>query len=342
MTFETSPLVNFRTPTYRRGPALERCLLSMIGQTHENWVADVYDDDPAGSAEAVVEAIGDPRIHYHHNQPQLFGSRNIDQCFSRRNPRDADFFAVVEDDNWIFPGFAQRGIELARAHGVEIVFTDQVVEDDSGTEAATLTDRQVLKRRYKEGVFSAQDLHIALMVWHGLSNGGIFWSRNISSDLEIKHPCNSTIQEYLRALCIQEPVYVSTEAQGVWANYGARTLRNLGDTASELKRELHLKKAIRTIRRAVWANAPASAQALLMSDEKYRFDRHAKLENLFRSHLGTAYLGEAPLSKSLGTFGRSLMVLAFGRTEPAVGAMLREKGFFDGEPPRGSRHRTQH
>ncbi len=39
-------LVHIRTPTYKRPAALKRALQSMIAQTWENWVCDVYDDDP--------------------------------------------------------------------------------------------------------------------------------------------------------------------------------------------------------------------------------------------------------------------------------------------------------
>ena len=44
---------------------LKRALESMIAQTWENWVCDVYDDDPAASGRAVCEALGDPRIQSH-------------------------------------------------------------------------------------------------------------------------------------------------------------------------------------------------------------------------------------------------------------------------------------
>ncbi|MGV8954112.1 MAG: glycosyltransferase family 2 protein, partial [Cypionkella sp.] len=85
-------LVHFRTPTYKRPEALRRALQSMIDQSSADWVCDVYDDDAAQSGRAVVASLGDPRIRYVPNKPQLFASRNIDHCFSADNPHGAEFF----------------------------------------------------------------------------------------------------------------------------------------------------------------------------------------------------------------------------------------------------------
>ena len=82
-------LVQVRTPTYRRPEALRRALGSLIAQSWPHWVADVCDDDPEQAGRAVVEALGDDRIRYHHNTPQRYASSNIDACFSAVNPSNA-------------------------------------------------------------------------------------------------------------------------------------------------------------------------------------------------------------------------------------------------------------
>ena len=49
------PLVLVRTPTYRRPDLLTRAMRCLQAQTHEDWICEVCDDCPDGSARAVVE-----------------------------------------------------------------------------------------------------------------------------------------------------------------------------------------------------------------------------------------------------------------------------------------------
>ncbi|MEO1139421.1 MAG: glycosyltransferase family 2 protein, partial [Pseudomonadota bacterium] len=72
MTPDTQPLVHVRTPTYKRPEALRRCLQTLQAQTWANWICDVFDDCPDGSARLVIASLNDPRIRFHQNRPQLF------------------------------------------------------------------------------------------------------------------------------------------------------------------------------------------------------------------------------------------------------------------------------
>ena len=135
-------LVHIRTPTYKRPAALRRALQSMIDQTWPLWVCDVFDDDAEESGRAVVESLGDARIRYRANSPQLFASRNIDQCFSALNPHRAEYFCVVEDDNFILPDFCAANIALMQEQGVEIVLRNQLIEHASGTTGARVGDAE--------------------------------------------------------------------------------------------------------------------------------------------------------------------------------------------------------
>ena len=53
-----------RVPTYRRPELLERCLKSLIAQTHENWRAIVLDDSPEREGEAVLAAAAISISHF--------------------------------------------------------------------------------------------------------------------------------------------------------------------------------------------------------------------------------------------------------------------------------------
>jgi glycosyltransferase involved in cell wall biosynthesis len=245
-------LVQVRTPTYRRPDALRRCLQSLQAQTWQNWVCDVYDDDPEGSAAGVCADIGDPRVFYNHNNPQKYASRNIDQCFSRNNPRLADYFCVVEDDNYILPEFMQANIEACRRLGVELMLRNQYVEYGSGTPEARLSCFGIFDEMFVERVYEPEEFRLSLIPGIGVSNGAMFWSRNAASELEIGFACTATLQEYMRTFSVTERLYVAKEPLAVWAQNGEQTTRDLGATASYLKRELDLKRAIQTLQREAW------------------------------------------------------------------------------------------
>ena len=136
----TGPLVHFRTPTYRRPDTLLRTLQSKQGQTVDHWVCDVYDNDPEHSARDVVQSLGDARVRWTPNPEPLPPAANIDRCYTRKNPHDAEWFCSVEDDDYILPTFVQENIELAEMSGARIVLRNQIIELDSGTPEARLSD----------------------------------------------------------------------------------------------------------------------------------------------------------------------------------------------------------
>jgi len=217
-----TPLVHVRTPTYRRPEELERCLRSILAQSHANWVCNVYDDDPQGSAALVVALLDDPRIILNQNRQQYFASRNIDLCFTRKNPHNADYFCVVEDDNFLLPDFMAANIKVCRDHNVQIVFRNQLIEHKCGTPQAHLSSTGILERKLRQGRYESDLFRLALVADIGVSNGGLFWSKHAVSDLEIHFDCSATLQEYLRTFAIDEPIYVALEPLAVWAENGER------------------------------------------------------------------------------------------------------------------------
>lgn len=258
------PVVHVRTPTYKRPEMLKRALLCLQEQTMPDWVCDVFDDDPDMAGAEVVASLRDPRIRYHANRPQLRASRNIDQCFTRFNPYRVQYFYVLEDDNQILPRFFEDNIALCKQHEVNVVLRNQLVEHQSGTGGACLSRVGLLEEKLPEGRCPPDVLHLSVMADMGVSNGGVFWSATALSDLEIGVDCNATFQEYLRTIAIVEPVYVALEPLAVWAENGAQTVRDMGDHAGWLRRELNLKRSVQTLQRRIWAQtSPAMRRAFL-------------------------------------------------------------------------------
>jgi len=308
-------LVQVRTPTYRRPQALQRALQSVIDQSWPNWVVDVYDDDPEQAGRAVVEALSDARIRYHHNRPQRYASRNIDACFSAENPNDAEYFCVVEDDNFLLPGFMAENIGLCRQRGVEIVLRNQLIEHASGTSGAHLSEGGVLDGLFVDGTYAPEQFRMSVLVGIGVSNGGLFWSRRARSRLEIGYSCTATMQEYLRTFSIAEPIHVAMTPLAVWAENAEQTTRNAGLAASYLRRELDLKRNIQALQRVVWNQSPTAARQQFMTDPSFTPPPAARSKSLTKALIPHA-LADLPPRVAVEMALRGVAIRALGRLSP--------------------------
>jgi hypothetical protein len=320
------PLIHVRTPTYKRPAALKRALESMIAQNWQNWVCDIYDDDPEQAGRAVCTSLVDPRIHYHHNSPQRFASRNIDSCFTAKNPHGASYFCVVEDDNFLLPGFFAENVALSRTHGVEIVLRNQVFEYASGTERARLSERGVLDELFHEGLYQAAHFRMSLLMGIGVSNGGLFWSRNVRSTLEIQYPCTATLQEYLRTFSIVEPIYVAMTPLAVWAENAEQTTRNAELKSSYLRRELDLKRSVQALQRHVWQQTAAAHRAGYMTNPQFAAAPKVRASGVAKALLVHGIDGHLPPRDAWHLRARGLAIRLLGRVTPEFNRFVRERG----------------
>ncbi len=318
MMAEAQPLVHVRTPTYQRPTALRRCLESLQAQTAARWVCDVYDDCPAASGRAVIAAMDDPRIRYHHNQPQRFASKNIDQCFRRDNPHDADYFFVLEDDNYVLPDFISCNIAACERHKVNIVFRNQLVEFASGTNDASLSETGILNDKLVGGLYQPDVFRLCLMADIGVSNGGLFWSRDAVTDLEIHFDCSATLQEYMRTFAIDEPIYVAMEPLAVWAENGEGTTRDFGDRAGYFRRELELKRSVGILQRKAWALAGRADRNRFLSHPDFRYSAQQRATGLVKSHTQLRVGSSLSRSEIIRLTLRGALIRLLGKRDPAV------------------------
>ncbi|MCM2458096.1 glycosyltransferase family 2 protein [Rhizobium sp. CG4] len=313
----SNELVHVRTPTYRRPVMLRRALESLINQTWSNWICDVYDDDPDAAGREVCASLNDDRIRYNHNSPQNFASKNIDQCFTKKNPHSADFFFVLEDDNFVFERFIEENIELCHLHNVNVVLRNQVIETASGTENARLSDVGVLNHLFKEGLYPPERFRLSLITGIGVSNGGLFWSRHTKSTLEIGVKCTATAQEYLRTYAISEPVYVAMTPLAAWAENAEQTTRNAEIDASYLKRELDLKRCIQSLQRLAWLSAGKNEKENYITNEAFRSSISEREYGLLKSFLIGFHQSHALTFRAkLKAMSRGLLIRVVGKNYP--------------------------
>lgn len=325
MAERNAGLVHVRTPTYKRPAALKRALGSMIAQDWQNWICDVYDDDPARSGEAACAELGDPRIRYNHNSPQRFASKNIDHCFSAVNPHEADYFCVVEDDNYILPGFFDDNIRLCREQKINVVLRNQLFEHASGTDKAQLSQGGVLDHLFVDGLYSPEDFKLSLLIGIGVSNGGLFWSRDTKCQLEIGYSCTATLQEYMRTFSICEPVYVAMTPLAVWAENAEQTTRNDELKSSYTRRELDLKRAVQALQRVAWKRTPQARKQQFLTNPLFAADTASRSKGLAKALIFSGESAGLQPVESMRLRARGLAIRVLGRLTPDFDSFVRSR-----------------
>ncbi|MDB5622819.1 MAG: hypothetical protein JWR39_1382 [Devosia sp.] len=314
------PLVLVRTPTYRRPEALKRAVRCLRAQTHEEWICEVRDDCPEGSARAVVEELQEPRLRYVHNRPQKFMVRNLDDCFLRENPYGADYFFMLEDDNQVLPQFMARGRDIIEQNGVSICQINQVIEYADGTAAPYRTEYGIFDDLFDEAVYQPQELHLAMFGAIGVSNGALFWSRRIGNELAIRVDTIPTLEEFLRTWLVAEPIYICREKLAVWASSEQSTTRNLGLSKSWLRRELDLKASITALQREVWRCTTAPMRKAFLEGTVLRTPLDARHKALAKAGIKVPFGPQGmPVAARLKRFA----VRHVGREHPSVAACIK-------------------
>lgn len=309
------PLVLVRTPTCRRPDLLGRALRCLQAQTHGEWICEVRGDCPDGSARAVVEDFGDPRIRHVQNRPRRFMVRNLDDCFLRENPYGAGCFFMLEDDNQVRTEFMARGLEIIGQAGVTICQMNQVTGHNSRTGNARIGDKGIFDGICDEGVHAPEERHGAMFGAVGLSNGAVFWFRHIRRELAIRLDTIPTLEEYLRTRLVLEPICISLEKLAGWANDEQSTSHNAGLCKGWLRRELDLKASVTPLQRAVWKGTSEPLRKALLDGGVLRLPMDSRREALRKAGIRAPGISSDP---GLRARVKRLAVRHAGRAHPFV------------------------
>ncbi|UYN94151.1 MAG: glycosyltransferase family 2 protein [Enhydrobacter sp.] len=260
----SSSLVETRIPTYNRPALLRRALRSLQEQTHRNWRAVVLDDGDAGRTRGLIDEIGDPRILHRPNPRRLGAGPNIAQAFSMTPLAGGMFFHVLEDDNLVLPRFMADNLALLATHGVDIVLNNQWIErvsEDLDLWPPEHDDDTTLDC-FSEGIWTADDLRVAMMWRLPLSNGGLFWRLGCRSDLTVDDVEDAGQQEWVRCFRLAEDVYFNATPNAIW-----RPISELYSTEFNFSMFLKEHRLQQTMRRRVLAAMNArGARNMLLSD----------------------------------------------------------------------------
>ncbi len=183
-----------------------------------DWRALVFDDSPDREGEAVVRELGDPRIEYQWNERSLGATGNLNKAFQTKAYLGAPYACVVEDDNWLLPGYLQENVDAIRASGCAILHRNQQIWDRS-EDPPTACSRTTLGDWYRPGRISPLQLRAYTFLFPGISNGALFWSTDARSDLWVDDKIlDASLQEYCRCLQIVEDSFFAPECNVVWAD----------------------------------------------------------------------------------------------------------------------------
>jgi hypothetical protein len=274
----TQPVVEVRTPTYRRPVLLKRALQSLIAQSYPHWRCIVLDDEPGGGeGRDVCGALGDPRIVYRANEKNLGVGRNIDHAFSMQPLPNATHACVLEDDNYFLPDLIQSNLAMMRDHATDLVLRNQLVERPKlGERDGRVGPSTTYDGQYISGVLGRKELWASFFYSTGANNSSLFWRLNQGlsfSTCELTE--DPVFQERLRTLCIDRDVYVAMEPLIVWRDNGPDSYRP--KTASFLSFALSQAKAAARERRLyqlLYAYLKEGELLELAFDPKHRtFDR---------------------------------------------------------------------
>lgn len=318
-------ITEVRIPTYQRPELLRRALASLSAQTTPNWRARVLDDSQDQRCRDVCLSFNDARITHTFNNPRQFAVGNIDQCFTRSDA--ADFFCVLEDDNYLLPEFIERNIAAIVETGAPLVLRNQYkAAVDATPEALNAATPTVLADRFEDRTYSARAFRDSMLFSIGISNGGLFWSKAAKTDFEVRTPaCGPVLQEYLRTLLVRDAVAVRLAPLAVWSADEAGSSRYAGDNAGFWRRELAIKKALHAARRVVAEEMKREGRYGEVLSTIYRTPLSERQDALLRA--GLPWPGEDQLGvvKAVELRARSIAIDLFGRAPEGFDALLTER-----------------
>jgi hypothetical protein len=200
----------------------------------------VYDDSPEQEAMSVVQGFGDSRISYVRNPQNLGAAKNIDRCFQPISS-DADYAFMLEDDNWLYPEFIAENIRLMEEHDINLLLRNQEIWYENRGKTQN-TGRTMRGKAFDEGVIPAQNFQMMPLLFEGISNGGLFWSRHLRSELQVGETVPfAGLQERCRSFQIEEPVYFAARPLAVWTHLESEEILR---TAVRGRRRARAKQAI--------------------------------------------------------------------------------------------------
>jgi glycosyltransferase involved in cell wall biosynthesis len=184
-------------PMARKAHEVERAVRSVLAQDYKDF--ELLIGDETGAAEGLVDGIGDPRIHYHHNPTRLGFSANHVALLDRA--RGAYVTVLHDDDRWE-PTFLSRLVAVLERHPEVGLACGRVVLDDGSGDGGG----------WPSPLRPGRNDHVLEMLlreeWF-LLLGNVIWRREVWAGPARRWPdlCCGDLQVFLSAADAGWPIY---------------------------------------------------------------------------------------------------------------------------------------
>ncbi len=113
----SAPFVSVVTPVYNGQDYLEECIKSVLSQTHQNFEYIIVNNCSTDATLSIAEryAQADRRIQVHDYREFVGIIENHNRALSLISTQ-SQYCKVLSADDWLYPEFLARTVELAHAH----------------------------------------------------------------------------------------------------------------------------------------------------------------------------------------------------------------------------------
>jgi len=312
----TSSIVEVRIPTYNRPVLLRRALNALLAQSHATWRAVILDD--GNSAQQVVDDIGDSRISCSPNPKRLGPDFNIIRAFSREPMAGGSFFYVLEDDNLIMPTFFEDNLRWMSTHDVGLVINNQwveVLEGDPG--APPKHDNQSTIDCFSEGVWSVDDVKIALLWRMPISNGSIFWRGGCRSDFSGGGGYDPALHEWMRAWRLADDIYFNETPNAFWYPTPADPpVASLKAAISGMQVFLERERTVQAMRRNILAKLQQRGETGKLLSDRYKTPLAVREEGVLKAYGRWPGPSQLSAKRRVKLLAKALLLRAAIRSAP--------------------------
>lgn len=128
MSDANTPLVCICIPTYNAEKTIAATLSSVLGQTYQNLVIQVIDNNSTDGTIAVVESFADDRITLHRNPVNVGGEGNFNRCIELAKGK---YTAIYHADDIYEPQMVAAQVGFLEQHPqAGAVFTEATLIDE--------------------------------------------------------------------------------------------------------------------------------------------------------------------------------------------------------------------
>jgi glycosyltransferase involved in cell wall biosynthesis len=191
----TQPLVHILTPVFNNVQHIGECIESVLAQTYPNWVYTIVDNCSTDGSGAVARRYAemDSRIEVYSADSFLPVLANHNRTW-RMMSAGAVYGKMLFADDWIFPDYLQRVVDVAESHstvgivGAYCLWGEQVGWTGLPYPSTVVSGRDICRRRFLDGLYvfgSATSLLFRADLVR--SRDPFYDEQNIHSDSETCH-----------------------------------------------------------------------------------------------------------------------------------------------------------